>query len=836
MKTFFAKLKTWIVGHKVVSIVLAAVLTAGIACAIVLPIALKHKHEYATVYTTDATNHWHACECGEKKDLAAHEANDAYVSDETNHWHDCTVCGYDLGVAAHAYNQEVATSAYLKTEATTTTKSVYYKSCVCGKAGVETFEADKTAATITDLAITDKTYDATAITAPTYTTDSEGAAVVEYKAKNADDTAYTTTAPIAAGEYTVRVSVAETVTHASVSATKDFRIAPIVIDNFNNDFTYNNLAFQNIEVPAEYLAEADSSLTFLINFSFVSKNVGAAVESLEIVEYVDYDFVPTTNYVLGNNVTASIVKKGLSQITVTKVYDGNATISDFVLSGMGIYDDDELFVSGEFNSANVNEAKTLTNVVLFGASAGNYEMKSDVNIYASITKAQVVIADIIVDEKTYDGNPINEPNYFIDAFADRTLVEIDYKVKGASEDTYTSTAPTDAGTYTVRVGTIETANYESYIAYKDFTIARGEAKIESVEVSAQTIVYGDSFEMIINAGNFNDVVTVSYKIATADDETYDNIKPTNAGSYVAKVTIPETNNYTGDEKTVEFTINAKELNDLYEIFFEDGNSEFTFDLEEIEAGLSITVTFEDSSVAAEVKSVVVLKDGNPTQNYTVNLEECYFAILSKVISTGSIVYITPTNYTINLMAGKYVVEVGNVTSNRDAQIEIYSKLDESTPVYEFDLTKNFVLEITEMQSGEYILKVLAEADGYIMINEHNVHDAIDDYGFCGNCGEFTGMDLGAPTGFETVEFTEAGKKFLRFDVNNNYAYGLQSESDDVNYTVTVYGMNADGTFHQIELTETVTKNYENSFDDHFYIVIEAVGAGAVDVLLDEQDI
>ncbi len=105
-----------------------------------------HTHTYSTEWSTDETNHWHECTCGDKKDLAAHtdENNDhncdvcgkktsdhtggtatcteqatcticgqkygglaahnyktEWSTDETNHWHECSVCGDKKDVAAH---------------------------------------------------------------------------------------------------------------------------------------------------------------------------------------------------------------------------------------------------------------------------------------------------------------------------------------------------------------------------------------------------------------------------------------------------------------------------------------------------------------------------------------------------------------------------------------------------------------------------------------------------------------------------------------------------------------------------------------------------------------
>ena len=70
-----------------------------------------------------------------------------------------------------------------------------------------------------------KTYDGKAVSAPEYDIIGTGDVTVEYKVKGADDSTYTTEAPVNAGEYTVRVSVAETGKSTSASATKDFTIA-----------------------------------------------------------------------------------------------------------------------------------------------------------------------------------------------------------------------------------------------------------------------------------------------------------------------------------------------------------------------------------------------------------------------------------------------------------------------------------------------------------------------------------------------------------------------------------------------------------------------------------
>lgn len=63
-----------------------------------------HTHDFSNTWTTDATQHWHQCSCGEKKDIAGHiwSTDYKYGSDHSGqHWQECTVCGAVTGLANH---------------------------------------------------------------------------------------------------------------------------------------------------------------------------------------------------------------------------------------------------------------------------------------------------------------------------------------------------------------------------------------------------------------------------------------------------------------------------------------------------------------------------------------------------------------------------------------------------------------------------------------------------------------------------------------------------------------------------------------------------------------
>ena len=62
-------------------------------------VAPTHAHQYSGKWTSDATNHWHECECGEKSDLSAHQFQwvidwEATATKTGRKHQECTICGY----------------------------------------------------------------------------------------------------------------------------------------------------------------------------------------------------------------------------------------------------------------------------------------------------------------------------------------------------------------------------------------------------------------------------------------------------------------------------------------------------------------------------------------------------------------------------------------------------------------------------------------------------------------------------------------------------------------------------------------------------------------------
>ena len=250
-------MKNWILTHKLLTVILACVIGAGAVCAVVLPITLRHEHKFSAEWTTDENYHWHEC-VGKKCKK---------VSDK----------------AAHVFDKEEASETYLASAATYTDAARYYKSCICGVKGTETFShgsplsAKENVVGLKDGVTLGKTYDGEAYTLSEeqISRNGNGAITFTYKLKDSE-AEFAEAAPENAGEYTVKVSVAATAEWKAATKTFDFAITPMVI-SVDWEHPYDNSNVISGE-PAELLAGEEAMITVTMS----SANVGATVQSFEI--------------------------------------------------------------------------------------------------------------------------------------------------------------------------------------------------------------------------------------------------------------------------------------------------------------------------------------------------------------------------------------------------------------------------------------------------------------------------------------------------------------------------------------------------------------------------
>ena len=124
-----------------------------------------------------------------------------------------------------------------------------------------------------------------------------------------------------------------------------------------------------------------------------------------------------------------------------------------------------------------------------------------------------------------------------------------YKVSTADDNTYTSTKPSDAGTYIVQANIEASEQYSGGSCTTTFTINKASI---NPSVSISDWAYGDNASIPSVTGNTdNGSVTYTY---SSDNSTWSSTQPTDAGSYYIKATIDATSNYNGASCTNTFTI------------------------------------------------------------------------------------------------------------------------------------------------------------------------------------------------------------------------------------------------------------------------------------------
>ena len=338
-------MKQFILTHKVLCIVLACVLLAGVTCAIVLPIALKHEHAYATEWSNDATNHWHAATCEHtdlKKDEAAHDFGEGVTEgdvttytckvcgfkktetvtnpphehtyaeewshDETNHWHAAT-CGHDekKDEAAHTFGEWTT-----KTEAGYGVNEVQKRTCtVCRKQEERTVA--NSALPAKDNGITVKTIDFT-YNGKSQSIDSlveagnEEGMVVKYV--GVDGTTYeeSDTAPINAGTYQYTIAIPATAEWKEAEKTGKFTIAQYELKELYEIKTAEYDGTDRIWVRFKPFA-VDKSVNIAIVME--SANAGAKVSYVWLPGLIDDNY--TYNQ---EKITATITPKKLSGLEI----------------------------------------------------------------------------------------------------------------------------------------------------------------------------------------------------------------------------------------------------------------------------------------------------------------------------------------------------------------------------------------------------------------------------------------------------------------------------------------------------------------------------------------
>ena len=511
-------MKSWILSHKILAIVLACVLGAGAVCAVVLPIALAHKHEFSTEWSTDENYHWHKC-----KDEKCNEVSDK---------------------AAHVFDKEIVSATYLASEATYTDAAKYYKSCVCGVKGTETFNhgsslsAKENVVGLKEGVTLGKVYDgeACALVAEEITRNGDGEVTIMYQRKGGVD--FGNTAPKNVGEYTVKVSVAATAEWKEAEKTFDFAITakPLTV-TATKEYDGNATI---VATPDRVVAGDAVTATI----TMTSKNVGATVKEVTL------DGADKDNYTLSlSDVDASITAKQLTA-TATKEYDGNAGMP---ASLMGVIDGETVTAAITMTSKNVGA--TVKEVMLDGKDKDNYTIETDA-VTASITPMGITVEW----ENPYDNTNIftGDPSELLKGDEATITVTMESANVGATVRSFEITGK-DAGNYSLAREDVFVEIIKADIA--NFTINNAAAFEKGFYVGATNIPDPETNYAEIGTGYGAKTIVWEKQLeggVWSRNLTKEEVMQSKTGTFQVRIKYEEGDNYKfGATPSVRFTLNAK---------------------------------------------------------------------------------------------------------------------------------------------------------------------------------------------------------------------------------------------------------------------------------------
>ncbi|MCI6183421.1 MAG: YDG domain-containing protein [Clostridiales bacterium] len=637
-------MKNWILSHKILSIVLACVIGAGAVCAVVLPIALRHEHEFSAEWTKDENYHWHKCN-GEKCDE---------VSDK----------------AAHVFDKEVASEDYFASAATYTEAAKYYKSCVCGAKGNETFSygsslaAKENVVSLKEGVTLGKTYDGTAciLSDEQISRNGNGAITFMYKLKDSE-AEFGETAPEKAGEYTVKVSVAATAEWKACDKTFDFTIAKKELTARASKEYDGTDAISNVILDG--VCEGDDVSA---SITMASKNVGATVKEVMLAG------AAKDNYTLSaSGVNASITAKALTA-SASKVYDGTNTIPDVIPDGVREGEEVKVIIF----MASKNVGASVTSLLLEGADKDNYKIEQ-ANVTASITPIVITVEW----EKKYNNSKIltGDPTKLLEGDEATITVTMESANVGAKVQSFELTGK-DAGNYS--------------LAREDVTaeIVKADINFEISNASAFT-------EFFVGATNIPDPTTNYDEIGTGYGAktivwekrleggvwsrtlTKEEVRNEKTGTYRVRVQYAEGTNYhSAATEYVGFTVKVKPriLNVMnFDGKTYDGTPVANFNYDALEDTVEITDL-------PGVNDLTSPYDGEKYLEFRKKGEEIYTKVTSTYIPKNAAEY----EYRIGIKAtDEWEAVVSDIKSFTISQVEI-------------KLEKGYVATSAILQNGELL--------------------------------------------------------------------------------------------------------------------------------------
>ncbi|MBO4788130.1 MAG: choice-of-anchor A family protein [Lachnospiraceae bacterium] len=573
--------------------------------------------------------------------------------------------------------------------------------------------------------------------------------VIEYKrVEDGEDSYSTDTRPDAAGEYEVRVTVKETADHEEAVVTAKFTVkrakATVTAQDDSKDYGENDPAKFEATVTGLVNGDAESVITYTVDRAagedagtYAITPSGDATQGNYDVTYVAGKFTIET---IDNPSKISTEGKETEVVVNTLPDDDHKiNLSEYVEDPTGNVTYDIIPDGTTATDATIDEDGNLVpgskpgevKVKIVDDGGQNYKPESEIITITVVPKA-VCEAKVSAESFTYNGKAADAT---VTGVTEDDVVKIEYKQKGASDDTYSETAPKDAGDYVVRATVAENASHKAGTTTANFTIERAKATVtakddskafgdEDPTLTAEVsgIVEGDSKGVISytvtresgeNAG--------SYAITPAGDAIQGNYDVT----YVpAEFTITKAN----DPAVVDVNGGVVKVN-------ENPEDENKIDLNDLVEGAEGKVTFEIDPEGTTAIGTTIDKDGNLIPGDTPGEVKVKVTIADSENHEGKTEIITITvteKETGTLPVTQKDATYGDTLSKPEYTAP--EKTGKTTVTYSGTLTDGTVCEVPAgkmpTEAGTYIVTVICEtADAiYVGKDEFVIAKAVPDIG------------------------------------------------------------------------------------------------------------
>ncbi|MBR1508687.1 MAG: hypothetical protein IJ619_11880 [Eubacterium sp.] len=384
-----------------------------------------------------------------------------------------------------------------------------------------------------------------------------------YKVQGADDTTYTTDVPTAVGKYTVMAVVPETDTYAKLTTTANFSIMKLT--------TSITVSVEDILVgeTVDPKVQTDSDGEPVVEYKLLDE---------EESEYTTVKPTAAGEYNVRASVAATATHQAetsdISSFVISRLTDDDATVT---VANSLVGDDYEPVLSTDSDGKDgaVFEYKALsapeeaysdTKPVLAGtysvrATVQQTDMYEEVVCESSFTISKRETTATVTVPNTKVGQTYSPS--LTTASDGKDTATFEYKLTDETEDDYSETQPTAAGEYTIRATVPETNTYKKIVCENTFTISLNS--VGEATVTVPDTVIGTDYEPVLSTdSDGKDDAVFEYKVKDAEDSTYSEDKPTAAGDYTVRATIPETENYEEAVCYDDFTISKKTVDaDVY---------------------------------------------------------------------------------------------------------------------------------------------------------------------------------------------------------------------------------------------------------------------------------